>query len=98
MPKKMASSSQASIDGRGKPLNVRRQNSCRDITERLASRVKGLRGVDERLRCPVINSPGSKQRQKLRTVAAKKRLIAAHAWILRNGRERKAPTSQKPGW
>jgi hypothetical protein len=32
------------IEGRGKPLNVRRLNSRR-ITERLASRVKGLTGL-----------------------------------------------------
>ena len=33
------------IGGRGRPLNVRRQNSSPRITERLASRVKGLTAV-----------------------------------------------------
>jgi hypothetical protein len=46
------------IEGRGKPLNVRRLNSLR-ITERLASRVKGLTGLFELLLLTSLITPPS---------------------------------------
>ena len=83
------------IEGRGKPLNVQRQKRRR-ITERLASRVKGLTARFDvlLLTLPALQSDGPAARdgahQELKTMAK--------AWIPLTAPVHRISTKPKPGW